>query len=366
MEQSTSRDFMDVVDDNWDALIEKLKGSSFHQDQEIAMNQLDQDMEDLKRENMSLRQRLAYAEGRLTRTEKKLEEANEKILDLTSRSMRDNLIFKNIEETRGETEADIERKLSSVFKDKLKLNENELSGIQIERAHRMGKPGKQGDRRPRNIIAKLSSKGKGKVMSHLKNLSRSDSIRIQEQYPPEIHARRNKLWPQFIQSKQSGKPAKFSGDKLIVENKVLNPPRDRVNDINLDVTTRAMEMKPKHTPVMTMDRSHFQGHIVPIKSTDDVIPALQALCHDQRVAGSTHIVYAYRIGNDKYNISNFEDDGEWGAGRQVMGVLDNRQCYNHLVAVTRWYGGQHLGPSRFQHIQQMANQAVSFVSSGSA
>ena len=95
--------------------------------------------------------------------------------------------------------------------------------------------------------------------------------------------------------------------------------------------------------------------------TDDLIPAIQPLCQDQRVAGSTHIMYAYRVGNDNYNISNWEDDGEFGAGRVVMNVLDERQCYNHLVVVTRWYGGQYLGPSRFDHMKKMAHQAISSV-----
>ena len=50
-----------------------------------------------------------------------------------------------------------------------------------------------------------------------------------------------------------------------------------------------------------------------------------------------------------------------GAGKEVMEVLAQRQCFNYLVAVTHWYGGQHLGPTRFQHIKDAANQAVSEV-----
>ena len=165
----------------------------------------------------------------------------------------------------------------------------------------------------------------------------------------------------FKLGENDGQQAKFNVDKLIVDKKVVQPTKDKVMDINLDVTKRALEMKPKHRAVMTMNRSHFQGHIVPIWSVDDVIPAIQVLCRDQRVAGASHLVYAYRVGNDRYYISNFEDDGEWGAGKEVMEVLAQRQCFNYLVAVTRWYGGQHLGPTRFQHIKDVANQAVSLV-----
>ena len=356
-------DFMNLIADNWDMMISRLKQSSFWQEQENAMNRFDKEIETLQKENAALRQRLTITEGRLTRTEKKLVEANDKIIDLTARSMRENLVFKNVEEKNGEQEKDIRDKLTSIFKERLKLTGEDLKSVEIERAHRVGKPGKPGEKRSRNIVAKLSSRGKSIVMANIRNLSRNgnDDIRIQEQFPPEVQTRRNKLWPHFLEAKRAQKNAKFSVDKLIVENKVVNPPEDKVRDINLDVTGRSMDMKPKSTAVVTTERSHFQGHIVPIQHTDDVIPAIQSLCQDQRVAGSTHIMYAYRVGNDHYNLSNWEDDGEFGAGRVILNALDDRQCYNHLVVVTRWYGGQHLGPSRFDHIKKMAHQAISSV-----
>ena len=70
-------------------------------------------------------------------------------------------------------------------------------------------------------------------------------------------------------------------------------------------------------------------------------------------------MYAYRIGNESYNLSNFEDDGELGGGREIMAVVDERQCFNHLVAVTRWYAGHYIGPSRFEHIKKAALDAIS-------
>ena len=172
----------------------------------------------------------------------------------------------------------------------------------------------------------------------------------QNRFLPEVHAHRNKLWPLFLQAKQTGQQAKLNVEKLIVDNKLMNSPQDKVKDINLDVTGTSMNMKPKNTAVMTMDRSHFQGHIVPIKSSAEVIPAIQSLCKDQRRAGSMHIMCAYRIGDERYSISNCNDNREFRAGRVIMNVLHSKQFYNHLVVVTRWYGGQHLGPSRFDHI----------------
>ena len=119
-----------------------------------------------------------------------------------------------------------------------------------------------------------------------------------------------------------------------------------------------MSLKTKHASLVSIEKNHFQGHLVPIKSHENVNPAIQALCADPRVAGATHITYAYRVGSDRYNVSNYEDDGETGAGQEIMRVIDNKDCYNCLVAVTRWHNGRHMGASRLQHVREAAQQAI--------
>lgn len=345
--------FVDRIDVCWNDIVDRITQSQFWKSQEEAMNRMDTDLNELKEENAALRKRLLFSEGRLTRVEKELDKAKEKIIDLTSRSMRDNLIFKNAEETRGE---DVEEKIRKILKDKLQIQNSE--SLEIQRAHRTGKPGAG---YTRNIVARFSSKSKGVVMRHLKNLRRDDAIKISEQYPPEVNLHRSKLWPQFIEAKENHKDTRFNVDTLIIENKVVKPPKDKIMDINMDATSRAMSLKPKHTPVNSSSNSHFQGHIIPVESIDDVIPAVQALCSEPRVAGAAHLIYAYKIGNEESYLSNYEDDGEWGGGREVMKVLDEKRCFNHVVAVTRWHSGRVLGPSRFKLIKEMAEKAVAKV-----
>ena len=257
------QDFISLIEDNWNVILMKLAQSSAWRGQEDSMRYMDESIMELKNENDELRKRLKITEGRLTRAEKRLDDANEKILDLTTRSMRDNLIFKNVEEKQNESEKDIEDKLKGICKERLKLTDDDMGMVHIERAHRVGKPGRPGDKRARNIVAKLSSKGKSVILAHLKNLSRggNNDIKIQEQYPPEMHSRRNKLWPLFLEAKQSGHNVKYQVGKLLVGNKLVNPPRDKVKDINLDTSCKSLVLKAKETPFVTTDRSHFQGHI---------------------------------------------------------------------------------------------------------
>ncbi|KAK6511856.1 hypothetical protein TWF481_000762 [Arthrobotrys musiformis] len=58
---------------------------------------------------------------------------------------------------------------------------------------------------------------------------------------------------------------------------------------------------------------------------------------------------AYNTGSD--------DDGETYAGKKLLKVLDDYKVEGSIV-VARWYGGQLLGPVRFQHIENAAKEAI--------
>lgn len=44
------------------------------------------------------------------------------------------------------------------------------------------------------------------------------------------------------------------------------------------------------------------------------------------------------------------DDGEAGAGAVILRMLERAGLVDHVVVVTRWYGGVHLGGDRFAHV----------------
>ena len=314
--------------------------------------------ETLKAENESLRKKLAIAEGRINRLEHQVEILTTKTTDLTVRSMRDNILIKNMDEEKDEKPFRIIQKVKAYFSKELKIQETDLEGIDIERCHRLGKfvQGKV-----RNIVLKLNSKGKDIITSHWQNLRSNCPIKISDQYPPEIHAKRDKLWPVFSQAKTEGKKPKWIRDQLLVDGKVLTATQDKVTDINMDIADAAAQMKTQHNAVTTKDGNHFQAHSVPIKSKDDVIPAVKALCADSRVSGAAHAMYAYRVGTERYSVHNWEDDGKWGAGRWIMSALTERGVYNQLICITRWHSGKNLGNVRFEVIKQLANEAITAI-----
>ena len=333
------------------SVIEQVLASNEFKELLQRIEEQDDRIKALEDDNNNLRARLAIAEGSMTRADITTSILKEKVVDLTSRSMRDNIVIKNIDET---TE-NLEESAMVFFKDVMKISTDNLKKIQIERIHRAGK---YITGRKRIVIAKLNSKGKDIVMSHIKYIPRDSQIRVTDQHPPEVHANREKLWPVFVEAKSAGKQAIWRQDTLHVDGKVINPPQDRISNINIDTTTVATNMKVKHTAIFSKGNCHVQGHVVDVSSTDDVVPALRALQADPRVAGASNFIYAYRIGTDKYNFHNWEDDNEWGAGRCVMEAIRNNNVFNKLVCVTQWNGQKHRGQVKFDTIREVTNHAV--------
>lgn len=342
----------DFLKENVGVIVQKIMSSNEWKD---SMQSHEDSIMALSEENHELRNRLAITEGALTRCEMVIRRLEEKVVDLTARSMRDNLIIKNISEEQTEKDTDIEEKLRSTLRSELNIPEQEMKSITIQRAHRVGKKSRD---RPRNIVTKLNSKGKSVIMRHLRNLKKESKVKITEQYPPEVHANREKLWPMFLEAKKQGKTARWHVDKLHIDGRVHHPPKDRNKDINLDVVDEAMKLKTQHTSVISKNGNHFQAHVVGISTTDQVIPALKALCADSRIAGASHVAYAYRTGRESYSISNYEDDGEWGAGKRIMEGIKESNSYNILVCVACWHGGSLMGPSRFDVIKELSKEAI--------
>ena len=113
-----------------------------------------------RRQDMkAMEQRLRVSEGIVARMSVKLASQAEEIVDLISRSLRDNLIFQGIPDTTGETNEETEKKLANFMKKELKITD--AGNIALDRVHRMG------NRRngTRTVVAKFNSrKGKDIVL----------------------------------------------------------------------------------------------------------------------------------------------------------------------------------------------------------
>ena len=85
----------------------------------------------------------------------------------------------------------------------------------------------------------------------------------------------------------------------------------------------------------------------PIASQDEAKQVLKNLKRSKKFARATHNTWAAILEGGPVK----NDDGEAGAGMVIVRMLEREGLSNHMVIVTRWYGGKHLGGDRFRHVQ---------------
>lgn len=111
-------------------------------------------------------------------------------------------------------------------------------------------------------------------------------------------------------------------------------------------------------------KSVFVARAAAVTSPDQAARYVQhLLATDKRVRTATHNITAWRIrGPNGTSFQDCDDDGETAAGGRLLHLMQLMDIWDTMVVVTRWYGGQKLGPRRFALINAAARDA--FVKAG--
>ena len=78
----------------------------------------------------------------------------------------------------------------------------------------------------------------------------------------------------------------------------------------------------------------------------EVDALLADLKRQKKFAKATHNTWAAILAGEPVK----NDDGEAGAGALILQMLERAGLCDHVIVVTRWYGGKHLGGDRFRHV----------------
>ncbi|KAJ7591490.1 ribosomal protein S5 domain 2-type protein [Mycena floridula] len=106
-------------------------------------------------------------------------------------------------------------------------------------------------------------------------------------------------------------------------------------------------------------KSIFCGRACRISDPAEVPLILAHLSSDRRIARAAHpVINAWRCHMNGVLYQDNDDDGETAAGSRLAHLLQIMEVQNVLVIVTRYFGGIHLGPDRFKHINQAARNAL--------
>lgn len=86
----------------------------------------------------------------------------------------------------------------------------------------------------------------------------------------------------------------------------------------------------------------------PCRSEAEARDFVAALKRRKKFAKATHHSWALVTASGPLK----SDDGEAGAGQAILRMLEREELVDHLVVVTRWFGGKHLGGDRFRHVSE--------------
>ena len=101
-------------------------------------------------------------------------------------------------------------------------------------------------------------------------------------------------------------------------------------------------------PVLTDRGSKYAVTGSDAKTKADALAVLKQLKRSKKFAKATHNTWAL-LSSIEGGIKN--DDGEAGAGIIILRMLEREELFDHVVIVTRWFGGTHLGGDRFRRVQ---------------
>ncbi|UWR74313.1 YigZ family protein [Phaeobacter inhibens] len=84
-----------------------------------------------------------------------------------------------------------------------------------------------------------------------------------------------------------------------------------------------------------------------VTSRAQIDAVLAELKSDRAYAKATHNTWAAQLPTGGLKA----DDGESGAGMVILRMMEREGLRDHVIIVTRWYGGKKLGGNRFRRVQ---------------
>lgn len=326
------------------------------------LSNVESNVTDLKEENKDIKIELQILKAVVTKQGAMIDELKKKVVDLTDRSMKNNLLCHNLPE---QDQENIEQRIQDVLRQKLGLTNRHVI---IERIHRIGFKSPNGCR---PIVMKLNNYKDVEAILQLgkdKLPKGKDLIRFTPQTPTEIHETRKNLYSVIDAVKATSPEAKFNikKDKLIINSEVYRTPLPTPTPTDvLNIPTEEKIALAHNVPVyegecVRKQGSRFVACVTPIKSFDDARAAYKRILLNDSYMTATHNVACailYNPFTGKCD-THHADDSEWGAGKFITQHLIHCNARNIAVFLSRKYGGKHLGKDRFDCMKDAVNSAL--------
>lgn len=111
---------------------------------------------------------------------------------------------------------------------------------------------------------------------------------------------------------------------------------------------------------ITDRKSTFVAFAKEVHSVDEAYECLSKLMEDKKCGRANHAMRAWRVKDLKTSAQyqDCDDDGETAAGSRMLHLMSVMDAWNVMVVCCRWFGGVHIGPDRFKHINSATRDAL--------
>ncbi len=324
----------------------------------------------LEAENKQLKFELDIIKGLLQKYADRFESIDRKLIDHATRSMKQNVVIYGIKDEDKESNQTCKQKVTDFFNDQMNLT-GSFNDNDIWVAHRMGQ---RVGKRP--MVAKVSYPLKELIFENLGNLrgkENEDGVKyfVNEQQPEALVEERKTVRAKAKELKEKNEDpdtpeiekvkVEIKGGKLYVNNELerdkVKPPTPSDLFVNQAEQKRTNDVKLEVCGQQGEKGSSFYAYATEVDSIVGVRRAYRKV--KQINPHVNHIMAAYKVIQNGTLQKGHCDDREHGGGRKILEEIGNRE--NVAVFVCRKFGGQHIGAKRFEHISQVAHNALTLL-----
>ena len=314
---------------------------------------------------------LSVVKGFVQTQDKALKTTKEKVVDLTARSMSNNITISGI---LGDLpkEENCKAKVLDFMRTEMAM---EVSDEEVLVAHRMGKYDVK-NVKPRLIVVRCSQQLIDRVFQYTSNLkgkmnAKKDYYFVRKQLPEPLLTQKiereevlrtiRKNNDALTKDEEHLKVKAFIRDKTLFINEkpqkkhIFPPTAQEIFNISKPEQQKLDCLTVVHTKETTDKENIFQGHAAKVSSNAEI-----KLCYKklkQLFPDRDHIMMGYSF----KNFHGHHDDDEHGAGKRISKILNDRQSKNTVVFVSRLFSGVHIGQRRFLHIEEASRQALNLL-----
>ena len=295
----------------------------------------------------------------IVKQSKTLSHMQKRVLDQERRSMKSNILIHSVPEKANE---DID-KIVITSLTKLGIPEDKIS---LDISHRKGPPRNPGAK-PRPIIAKMVKTKDTQFILERTKLKKGEkpnpeALHVTPQVPEELREQQKKLQSlaDVFRKKDNKAKVAVKGDHIVVNKEKIKDPVGTPSTQDILYMSDANKTAITNTPITTSQEvcekgSRFWVLTTTVRNPEDARITYLKVRSMPQCATTTHLISAYLFANGCHS---WEDDGDFGLGRYLLKIMENKGLTNRIIFLSREFGGVHLGQRRFDIVRELVDEVL--------